>query len=681
MIYKKAVMLSVISCVCLNAESINLGNVDVEASIDTQVFKDIYAQDIKSADLADALAKESPSVSLVRRSGIANDIIVRGQKKDNISVTIDGMKLYGGCPNRMDPPISHVLTNNISKLEIIEGPFNVEDFGALSASVNIYTLAPASGFSGNFSVGLGSWGYKKLSLMTQGGNDKVKFYLGGSYETSNQYKDGAGEDFVAQINREIKKGVAPAYAQYQDRYKDLDSYKKNTLMAKLFWNISENSELRLSYIRNRSDDILYPSSKMDAISDDSDLYSLEYIAKSLGKYSKELKVKVYKTKVDHPMSTKYRKMALMMGEMTHALESSVVGAKVTNEFDINNHNIKVGLDYSLRNWDGKYYKNSKPLPEKFFHSIYDVDTKNYALFLKDKININSNLSLDVGLRYDHTKITSKNSSQQDNTYNDISGYLFATYALDKTTKIFAGVGKSIRVPDPKELYWVSSPKKLPDGTMKAISIGTPNLKETKNYEVDLGIEKSLGNFTIKAKAFYSKLDDFIAYNASKMTYKYENVDAKIYGFNLSGTYFATNSLYFDFGLSYQRGKKDHPLQGQRGTNMPEIPPLKYNLALNYDFDDTLNFKAELVGAARWSKYDKENGEQELPGWAVINLKATKKLGKNFELTVGVDNLFDKDYAISNTYKDLILLTTGGKNNVMLMHEPGRNIYANIKYKF
>ena len=91
--------------------------------------------------------KQSASVSLVRRSGIANDIILRGQKKDNINVTIDGAKIYGACPNRMDPPVSHVLTNNIDYIEINEGPYNVEDFGVLSADVKIHTIEPEEAVS------------------------------------------------------------------------------------------------------------------------------------------------------------------------------------------------------------------------------------------------------------------------------------------------------------------------------------------------------------------------------------------------------------------------------------------------------------------------------------------------------------------------------------------------------
>ncbi|WP_293815956.1 TonB-dependent receptor plug domain-containing protein, partial [Thiolapillus sp.] len=91
-------------------------------------LNDISGKEVKSADLAEALAKKSASVSLVRRSGIANDIILRGQKKDNINILIDGGKIYGACPNRMDPPTSHILTNNIESVEITEGPYDVENF-------------------------------------------------------------------------------------------------------------------------------------------------------------------------------------------------------------------------------------------------------------------------------------------------------------------------------------------------------------------------------------------------------------------------------------------------------------------------------------------------------------------------------------------------------------------------
>ena len=683
---KKAIYLSLACTLWIQAAEVELETINVETQVGSEIIEDVSGKDIKSADLAEALFKQSANVTLSRRSGIANDIIVRGQRKDNINVSIDGAKIYGACPNRMDPPISHVLTNNVDYIEINEGPFNVEDFGVLSADIKVHTLKPEEEVQGEVNIGFGSWDYQKASFNITGGTDTLRFLLAGSTESGGQYEDGNGDDFAGQIDRNIVKGLVSPLAQYQDIYRDMDAFSKKTIMGKMFWDITDNQELRLSYTGNRSDDILYPSSKMDALSDDSNIYNMEYIATDLGEYSKELYIQVYQSDVDHPMSTKYRKSATVDSNpmipgvqtmfMTHYLKSQMNGAKIKNSFDISNHTLTVGLDYSKRNWDGGYYKNDIPLPESKFHSIWDVDTKNTAFFLDDKIKMDK-FVLDMGLRYDDTRITSGNLKQPSNDYDELNGYILGTYHADARTKYFAGFGKSSRVPDAKELYWIGS---------MGNSVGTPGLDNTKNYEADIGVEKQFENASVKAKAFYSKLDDYIAYNSNNVNmmgaamYAYENVDAKIYGFELSGTYIATESLYFDGGMAYQKGRKDDPLTGQRGKDMPEIAPFKVNAAINYDYDSSLALRAEIVASDRWDDVDYENGEQELAGYGILNLKATKAFATGFEIMVGMDNVFDNTYAVSNTYNDLILLSVPG-NEVMLMNEPGRYVYTNIKYKF
>ena len=86
-----------------------------------------------------------------------------------------------------------------------------------------------------------------------------------------------------------------------------------------------------------------------------------------------------------------------------------------------------------------------------------------------------------------------------------------------------------------------------------------------------------------------------------------------------------------------------------------------------------------AAAAPWSRYDFDNGEHRLDGYIVFDLKATKELGDGLELSFGVDNLFDNTYAVSNSYKDLTLLSGGG--DVMVLNEPGRYFYTQLKYKF
>lgn len=662
---KKSLVLSLIAISALSASSINLGTINVEDSHKKEVIKDVASEDIKSADLGEALMKNSASVAMVRRSGISNDIIVRGQKKDNINVTIDGARVCGACPNRMDPPISHILTNNVDYIDIKEGPFDMSEFGALSAGVNIYTKEPKKGFGGEIDLNMGSFGYQKGALTLYGGNDFIKVLLSASKEKGEQYKDGNGDTLSQQLAN-IVTGTPAAGTMFQPAFADMDAFEKDTLMLKVVMTPTDNQELKFSYTANRSTNILYPSSPMDADYDDSDIYNFEYTLKNLGDFSKELSLQLYKSEVDHPMSNQYRRSAMMMGVMKHWLSTEMSGAKIKNSFEIADMTLTVGFDYSKRNWDGAYYMNDMPFMRQF-KSINNVDTENYGMFVQANKSF-GNLEIDAGIRYDTTEITT-DGAEADREYDNVLASLMATYKISENSKIFAGVGKSARVPDGRELYFYSK---------EAVLNGNPNLSETINYEVDLGFKTQFDSGVFQAKIFYSQLENFIAYNANTPT-RFENVDATIYGVELSGTYIATENLYVDFALAYQKGEKDNALTGQTDLDLAEISPLKFNASINYALSDSFKVQAQLVAAADWKDFDADNGEQYLPGYGILNLKATKTFDSGLEVTVGVDNVMDKTYAVSNTYKDLTLISGGG--DVMLLNETGRYSYVNVKYKF
>lgn len=663
--------------VCLlsmSAYATDLGTIDVSKVVQSKAIENVNIEDVKNADLAEMLTNSTPSISIQRRSGIANDVILRGQRKDDINIIVDDGKIYGACPNRMDPPTSHVITNNIKDVQVIEGPYDVEDFGTLSGLVKVTTTKPSKKLHGNANLNIGSWGYKKGSAYISGGNDKIRALIGASTEKSGQYEDGDGHTLAEQL-KIATDGTANAGKQYKQSEFDRDAYKKTSFMGKVYVNVTDNQELQLGYTGNRSDDVLYPSTPMDAISDDSDLFNAKYIIKNLSDYSDKLSFEYYYSTVDHPMTNQFRIMSGgPTGTVANVLSSTIYGGKIINDFTLNDTKIAYGIDTSKRNWDGRYWKKyTSSHPVAVNKSIPDVDTTNLGLFAKAKKSY-GNFDMSSGIRYDHTKLEAGNNDP-DNTYNDISAYIFGYYNYSDYIKYFAGVGRSIRVPDGKESHIRG--KDL-TGTTEGMLIGNPYLNETKNYEADLGVETDYDSFTLKAKVFYSILKDFIVYNSTAN--QYQNTDAKLYGIEFSGVYNASDDLYFDYGIAYQRGKKDDPLAGQTDTNLPSIPPIKANLGINYDYDSTLSMKAEVVASGKWSKYDEDNGEQEIDSWSVVNLKASKDFYRGFNLTVGVDNVFDKTYAISNTYKDLSLIS-GSTGDVMLLNEPGRYFYMNLKYTF
>lgn len=649
---KRFISLSLVTtAVLLNASEVtSLDTISVVETANSKIVKDVSSEQLKSADLAEALSKNVPSISLVRRSGIANDIILRGQKKDNINILLDNAKIYGACPNRMDPATSHVLTNNIQSVKVIEGPYDVENFGTLSGLVIVQTKEPTKDVHGEINLNAGSFGYKKASATISGGTDRFKLLLSTSIEEGDQYEDGNGDDFLAQQ----KKKNVPMMNRYSKN--GLEAFEKKTLLTKGIFNINDNQEIKLSYTANRSDNVLYPNTPMDADYDDSDIYTIGYTARNLASFSKELNLDYYYSKVDHPMSTKLRNNGTMNYSTNH-MKSSIWGSKIKNSMEVADSLVTVGLDTSVRNWKGQRSTTNVATGVETLGAISldSTDTTNKAIFSKIEKSFGK-LDLQAGMRYDNTDIDSANSAKTDKKYASLNANIFGIYNVDENMKYFAGIGKSSRVPDARELY-----------------MGANNdLEDTKNYEADLGFDKTVGSFNIKPKLFYSVLKDYI-YNSGS----FENIDAKIYGLDISGFYFMTDNFSLDYGIAYQRGKKDGEFTGN-DKDLAEIPPLKANLALNYE-QDKAKYTAEIVAVDSWNSYDESAKEQELAGYAVVNLKYTNQLHKNFALTLGLDNVFDKTYAPTNTYQDVTYVVSGGER--VLLNDPGRYGYVNLKYSF
>ena len=647
---KKIISLSLITtAVILSASEVqNLETISIVETANSKIIKDVSNEQIKSGDLAESLSKNVPSISIVRRSGIANDIILRGQKKDNINIILDNAKIYGACPNRMDPATSHVLSNNVQSVKVIEGPYDVENFGTLSGLVKVETKEPTEEVHGEVNLGAGSYGYRKASATVSGGTDRFKLLVSTSTEEGDQYEDGNGDNFLEQ--QKAKNVLLPN--QYSRD--NLDAFEKKTLLTKGQFNINDDQEIKLSYTANRSDNVLYPNTPMDADYDDSNIYTLGYTARNLADFSKELNVDYYYSNVDHPMSTKLRNSGATSYSTNH-MNSSIWGSKIKNSMELADSVVTVGLDTSVRNWKGEKYMTSSitgiQMPSTA--SLDSTDTTNKAIFTKVEKSFGK-LDLEAGARYDYTDIDSVNSAKTDKKYAALNGNIFAVYNADENTKYFAGIGKSARVPDARELY-----------------MGANNdLEDTKNYEADLGFDKTIGAFNVRSKLFYSVLKDYI-YNSGT----FENVDAKVYGLDISGFYFMTENFSLDYGMAYQRGKKDG---NYADKDLAEIPPLKANLAFNYE-QAKAKYTAEVVAVDSWDSYDSSAKEQELGGYALVNLKYTNQLHKNIGLTLGVDNIFDKTYASTNTYQDVTYVEAGGDR--VLLNDPGRYGYVNLKYSF
>ena len=349
--------------------------------------------------------------------------------------------------------------------------------------------------------------------------------------------------------------------------------------------------------------------------------------------------------------------------------------KLKNFVEVDDYQVLVGLDTSKRTWDGAYYSNGKLVQKENLttKSIDNALTENIALFTKIDKEFGG-FSLSFGGRYDRTEISSDDTSMKNSNYNGVNLNLFTAYNISEEDKLFFGVGRASRVPDGRELYFKQN---TPMGTIKVT--GTDDLKQIINTELDFGYEADYDMFTFKIKGFYSMFSDYIYYQKNLKRNNFVNLDATVYGTEITGTYYATDDMTIDMGLSYKRGTKDNISAGE-DKDLADMTPLRANLALNYEYANESTATLELKASDRWDDIDSVNGEQVIDSWSVVNMKLKYKVEKGFMLTLGINNLFNETYSASNSYADLILVTSG-EGDIMLMNEVGRYFYTNLDFKF
>ncbi|MCG2713961.1 MAG: hypothetical protein L6308_03860 [Candidatus Omnitrophica bacterium] len=621
-------------------------------------------------DLAEILSDEMIEASMIRKSGYGNEVGLRGFTKSNLRFTQDDTLIEGSCGSRKDPPLSHINLLTIQKIEVGEGPYDVSVPGALGGSVNVITKNPQEGFHGEILSKFGSYEYLSQGGFISGGNKKLQGLFGYNYSKSGQYEDGAGNK-LSSFN-----------PNYNDDGKNLDAFEKNDFWGKVSIKPAENQNLLFSSSYGEASDIMTPRVAMDTEKEKTYLNKVEYAFKDLSPISEQLKLSAYYNRIEHYPYGKYRTGAIN-SKRIEAI-SSITGVQVENKTPSDLALFTYGTDFYHRNWYGDIFNRDTGamLNDELFP---DVNELNFGAYLKAERDIEK-LSVTAGLRADvfHSKaqedLKFSKVMTDTNAQTDVlpSANIFLKYFLQENTNIFGGVGLTNRMPTTVERY-------VQEG---AGYYGNPDLKPSSNFETDLGFEtKILERLKFKTKGFYSYLYDFIYQQSSGGVKTYTNIDAYLFGGDATATYDLSHGFAVEGGVAYQRGRKlDQPV-GNNDKDLAEICPLKTKLALNYDKNGFFAVY-EWMHSLDSKDIDRDAGETPLKGWDVFNFRAGYQFAEKegslsflngLSLNFGIDNMFDKKYAVANSYE--YDPTDPGGANVKIVNEPGRFIYASLSYSF
>lgn len=325
--------------------------------------------------------------------------------------------------------------------------------------------------------------------------------------------------------------------------------------------------------------------------------------------------------------------------------------------------------------------------------IPDFETVAFGAYAFDRFTVNKHLILNAGVRYDHVR-TSIHSyhdwyktpvSETDSVYKERSSDIRRSFnsitwsaGLNFTSGnwlLKANVGKSFRVPIPKELG--------ADGVNYHIfryEKGNPDLDPEESYQVDAGINWGNRTLSVEFSPYLNYFPNYIYMNPTANYYEglqwYFYTQSRVirYGFELQA-----NWQFLPFLCLEGKGEYLHAeqLSGEKkGFTLPFSTPWSADGTLRYTFcrqqpgnEGFVAFNVHVTGA----QHDIVPPEKPTPGHYTLNLSAGKDFAfgeRTLRISLNAENLLNRRYYDHTSYYRLIDVP-----------EPGRNIALMVGFDF
>jgi iron complex outermembrane recepter protein len=642
-------------------------------------------------DLGEALSATA-GVEKIRKGPIANDVVVRGQRKDDVAVTVDGAHVHGACPSRMDPPSFHLDYAEVDTVEVRKGPFDVRQPGGVGGTVDVRTRGIPAGAATELNAAGGSQGAFDTSARASWGGTRWGAMVGGAWKLAEPYRTGDGSNVLEAVPAEL--GGSPNAARYRDTSAGATAYDIRTGFAKLRFTPAAGHRLELAYTRQSALDVVYPYLRMDGITDDTDRATVTWALERAGAV-RRASGRAYWSRVEHDMTDERRCSAapdpaaclgtLPSGwSMRTLARSTVFGGAAELELALALPvQLTAGVDYYERNWDNVTSRVRRAAPgQPVFDeaSVPDVTIRDAGVRLEGARAIGP-LRLTAGGRVDVARseagedrsalwsVYAPGDASRERTDWLAAGNVQAELVAGSGFTLSAGLGHGERVPDPQERYFALT------GMMGSADwVGRPGLDPVRSDEVDVGVSWRGRGVFVKAQAFHAWLDgaivlaDLAVEDASgpRRAKTYLPVDARTYGYEVSGRAALPVDLFASASVSQTLGRDE-----TRGGWLAEIPPLRANAGLRWD-PGWAFVELEEVYAAEQDRVDPRLGESATPAWWITNLRVGTSF-RGMTILASVRNLFDRRYVEHLSYtRDPF--ATGTR-----VPEPGRSFQVGVQY--
>lgn len=383
-----------------------------------------------------------------------------------------------------------------------------------------------------------------------------------------------------------------------------------------------------------------------------------------------------------------------------------------------NNNFWTSLKNKSITINGKKYKHNG-------NYVYarPITTDNFYLYLQDYAQINDKISSVAGLRFDRISHTLNKTDKfgaasgedgakitqaiwdmpNSKIYNKLTYNTGLKYEIFNDTMLGYNFSNGFKAPTIQESFVEFRDSKS--------YLSNFNLKPEIAYNHEIELSSNFDIVALSAVAFYTKYRNFIDYKifdirevdplygfiTHKLGYQYQNINsAHIKGVELNARIGADLGYFGTFMASYQKGSQSD------GSSLMAAQPFTMAFSFGYEapkYSLSLFGKYQAKQSGKFYFYDdgglkkKEDlklKEFSTKAYFVADLLGEYRFRKNFKLSAGIFNIFDKNYVMWDTIRE-------SKNNGTLsfiaaqedhkasglqrLGAPGRNFGISIEARF
>lgn len=532
-----------------------------EASSPRQVgAAEIAAKHAVTRDTA-ALLQDVPGVSLYGAGGVSSLPAIHGLADDRLRITVDGMDFIATCPNHMNPPLSYLDPNAVSKIKVYAGIAPVSVGGdSIGGTIVAETAAPEFAAPGQ-------------GLLTKG-------EVGAFYRSNNNALGGNAAATLATENLSIAYTGATTQA---DNYTAGGDFKKTTATGRAGHNLAldevgstayESQTHTLAFALRGGNHLieakfgyqdvpeqLYPNQRMDMLGNEQKRFNLRY----LGQFDWGVfEARAYHEEVDHFMDFGADKRfwygaasggpgaaygspcspisSTCASGMPMYSASKTTGANLKADIDLNADNLlRIGAlyqHYTLNDW---WPPSGSGMYPGTFDNIKDGKRDRLGIFAEWEARFGKQWTTLLGARLERVEsdagsvrgynastngmsgmwsnqqvdAASFNGRSHDRADNNLDLTALARYTPSNSTDIEFGLARKVRSPNLYERYTWST------WSMAAVMnnfvgdgngyIGNIDLKPEKAYTVSATFDWHAGdrNWELKATPYFTYVEDYI----------------------------------------------------------------------------------------------------------------------------------------------------------------------------